>query len=433
MSCDRFELLIHGRIDGELGPEDAAPLDAHLAGCAACRRLLAESEAQDAELRRGFAPLAVGARDRGERRAAQFSALPRPHRRGRSALRLAAACVVAFGLGMWVHARLEGSAGAARSTDGALTPDGVPTTPRAVAHLTYSTGPVEILAAGTDVWQRLPAAGAVPAAAMLRSGPETRCELRAADGSVLRLDGGAEIRATTTRSWALERGRVWLHVARAKTRFEVRADDAIITALGTQFDVTRSAGVRQVNVFAGTTLVTRGDDARIVRPGERADIDTTIATRRAYRSELAAASLWMHELLLLKGAADAELATRLEDLLAGLGEQKVATLYEDEIRALGPSCVTPLLKFLQSEREQRGQRGRVTAAKIAAELATDAAIDDLILLLSDQNGDVRAAMATALQRLTGEDFGRTPEAWRTSPWPECEATLLRWVDWAFER
>ena len=39
-SCDKFEIMISGCVDGEISEEDRQRLDTHLAGCTACTREL---------------------------------------------------------------------------------------------------------------------------------------------------------------------------------------------------------------------------------------------------------------------------------------------------------------------------------------------------------------------------------------------------------
>jgi len=51
MGCRDARRLFSARIDGRLGSEGAAALDAHLAGCAGCRRKLARWEAAARALR----------------------------------------------------------------------------------------------------------------------------------------------------------------------------------------------------------------------------------------------------------------------------------------------------------------------------------------------------------------------------------------------
>ena len=48
--CTEYEVLLSARLDGELIPEEAARLDAHLSTCPSCQALAAELEALHAEL-----------------------------------------------------------------------------------------------------------------------------------------------------------------------------------------------------------------------------------------------------------------------------------------------------------------------------------------------------------------------------------------------
>src|SRR4051794_6205148 len=57
MDCEQAANLISARLDGELATADAdsLALDAHLAGCAACRAAAEATSVQDAALSRAFA------------------------------------------------------------------------------------------------------------------------------------------------------------------------------------------------------------------------------------------------------------------------------------------------------------------------------------------------------------------------------------------
>lgn len=53
MSCDRFEHMLPALLDGDLGRDDEAAVQAHLASCASCREVLGELRAlEDALLSR---------------------------------------------------------------------------------------------------------------------------------------------------------------------------------------------------------------------------------------------------------------------------------------------------------------------------------------------------------------------------------------------
>ena len=50
MNCDEFKTLMMGYVDGELGPEQRARLEKHLASCESCTRDLAEFQSLNKEL-----------------------------------------------------------------------------------------------------------------------------------------------------------------------------------------------------------------------------------------------------------------------------------------------------------------------------------------------------------------------------------------------
>src|SRR5262249_558052 len=102
---------------------------------------------------------------------------------------------------------------------------------------------------------------------------------------------------------------------------------------------------------------------------------------------------------------------------------------EDEIRRLGESAVPPLVRFLQARDKADDEGRRAVAATIVADLAPPQLIPDLIDLLGDANGRVRAAAARALQRLTARDQNFSPDEWLSQPPDVCEPALLRWRTW----
>ena len=104
-------------------------------------------------------------------------------------------------------------------------------------------------------------------------------------------------------------------------------------------------------------------------------------------------------------------------------------LYEQEIRGLGDHCVLPLIRYIESDRSAGQEFKRTEAAQIVADVATPRDIPDLLGLLNDENGDVRAAAATALQRLTGQTLDRPPQKWRDDSLFLCQPTQQAWQHW----
>lgn len=56
MDCGEFQRFAHAYIDGEFDPEDAAPLEAHLEGCDACRSLVQREADFLQNVRRTYTP-----------------------------------------------------------------------------------------------------------------------------------------------------------------------------------------------------------------------------------------------------------------------------------------------------------------------------------------------------------------------------------------
>jgi len=211
----------------------------------------------------------------------------------------------------------------------------------------------------------------------------------------------------------------------------VRSPEGSVTALGTKFDVRREGEETHVTVVEGLTRVSGGKDEEIVRPGEIARIHKGGVEKR--KADVLLATNWVHRLLALKSGEDnPEVVKRLDDLLASIGEAKLGKLYEDEIKALGESCVRPLLSFLESVRSLQNPTLRRKAGAILADIAPAWAVKELIHLLADDDRAIRAAAARALERLTGETLGRSPDDWERESWQETRETYARWQAWWFE-
>lgn len=91
-----------------------------------------------------------------------------------------------------------------------------------------------------------------------------------------------------------------------------------------------------------------------------------------------------------------------------------------------------ILRYVQSPRSQDNESARISAARIAADLADSTVIGDLIRLLADGDPRVRAYSAAALERLTGKNQGRPAKAW-ADDLTDCQPALDAWTDWWRER
>jgi ferric-dicitrate binding protein FerR (iron transport regulator) len=453
MDCELAANLTAARVDREmLSPADDAALDAHLAGCPACRDAAQAMRVQDAQLLRAFAPRRDAARRVAERVNTRIAAERRPAMASAGRVGLTAALAAAAGFALaavtfrpWenrgptiVVQQLPAPA-ATRPAPTAPTP---PTHPSGIrptlATLSLATGLVEFKPAGTvdgDAWQPLSTGASIAAGDLVRTGPKVRCEFVMPEGSQVRLNNSTELRFRDDRLLDLGEGQLWSTVAKADDPFRVQLAGATVTALGTQFDIQRAGGQSVLTVVEGSTRVnTVGDDAgagaagsgeTVVRSGQRLAID---AAGRAGQPEqvhnLVVATRWVHEILLMKGRGNDELAGRVDDLFAQIGEGKMAFMVEDEIRALGDHCVVPLARYIRSDRSRDQGEKRRAAARIIADVAQPWSAGELIELLDDDDGEVRYHAARALHRLTGETMDRTADQWRAG-----RSSLQEWRNW----
>jgi ferric-dicitrate binding protein FerR (iron transport regulator) len=437
MNCEQALNLISAQLDGELTPDDQAVLEAHLQECAPCRATAEALQAQDADLRRAFAPRRQAATAVAERVIVQLRL--RPADAPAPAPAAAAPGKRRFRL-PWLPMLLSAAAGFLiavlifRPWERRPIPEVPETGPVAKAkdkvRLAVTTGAVEVLPPGKKTWEAVNGGAVVEVGCKVRTPDQVRCEFRCPDDSEVRLNGNTELTFHTGRQLALDRGQILAKVTPG-TAFQVQVmDDASVTALGTQFDLARQQDEAVLTVLEGSTQVEIGEAKETVNARERAKITPGRLSKphEVGVRDLVQATRWIHEILVLKGRDDPDLASRVEDLLAQAGEVKAAYLTEPEIRALGDHCVLPLTRFIQSDRSLKPglKSRRVEAARILADLAQPWSIPDLIQMLGDADGDVRFYVARGLTRLTTETQGCAPEAWRAEPRPK---TKQDWLDW----
>jgi len=316
-----------------------------------------------------------------------------------------------------------------RNNSGPPTPGTVAVTP--IAQLDIATGSVECKRPEDSTWQRLATGGALPAGSKVRTGPGVRCEFAMSDGSEVRLNENTELELNQARSVAVAGGQVFSSVAKNESSpFKVAVGGATITALGTRFDVQRHTDKVILAVLEGSTQLSEGNSTqRVVNQGEAVSFSNGTVTPIEASAALDQASRWIMDIVVLKGRDNPELNARVNDLIAQIGENKMAFLRENELKALGDRCVVPLTKYLQSPRSE-GQTFRCQeAARVISDVAQPWCIPYLIELLSNPDGEVRAAAATALQRLTNQTQGRTVEQWRDQPEEAGAEALKAWQAW----
>ena len=416
MNCDDALNLINARNDGEIDRDDAVRLDAHLGACATCRAELEVVSSQHAKLREAFRShrsLARGVADR------VVEHLPRrPKRRVRAGWWSTIASAAAGFLVAWAIFHDKG-----------VVPV-VSHPAQEIAHLTLATGEVECQPTGQSTWSVLPTGARVTAGTRLRTGDGVRCEFRTIDGSEIRLDEKTEIALQSARRFELAGGQAWSSVAhQASQPFEAVASTVTFTALGTQFDLRTKPDETSLTVVEGSVRADGGGKTVVVEHGKQFVCAPGRLGNPRPVENLAMATRWVNEILVLKGRDDPELNRRIDDLFAQIGDQKMSFMYEEEVRALGDHCVIPLVRYLQSDRSTGHDAKRVLAAKIVADVAPPWAIPELMALLNDENGEVRESAATALKRLTGQDQGRSPAKWREDSVYACSPSSDAWQKW----
>ncbi len=427
MNCEDAANLANARLDGGLGPEETALLEIHLGECPACRAMVEATTLQDAMLRRAFAGRREAARELAERVIERM-----PGRRQRRIPWLAMGLSAAAGFAV-AFAALRATMPIQRTVSVASTlPLITRTTQPSVAHLSLATGAVQFRCPGDAAWSAMPTGGTVPAGTKVRTGADVRCELVTADGSAIRMNANTEVAIASPRKFELSSGQTWSTVAHRATDdpFEAKAQAATFTALGTQFDLSLAEPTRvMLTVAEGKVKVGAAGASTVVDAGEQLTVAEGRLGDKQSVSNLAVATRWVNEILVMKGRDDPELAKRVDDLFAQIGQQKMSFMYEEEIRSLGDHCVIPLVRFIESDRSKDESAKRAVAARIVSDVAPAWAIPELIDLLADRSGEVRYYAALALHRLTGRDVGRSPDQWRADSWAACVAESESWKQW----
>jgi FecR protein/Putative zinc-finger/HEAT repeats len=426
MDCDQALALLCARLEGALPPTDGAALDAHLSGCASCRAAADALRDQDADLRQAFAPRRLAAAAVAERVLARLPKLvPTPRRNGRwpwTVMLLSAAA--GFLLAVALFRPWE------RTPPTKTAPEVVrKEEPKEQLRLAVATGPVEALPAGKDTWEAVPGGGSVEVGCRVRTPAGVRCEFRCADGSEVRLNSDSELSLHSGRDMTLARGQMLASVTPAAAPFRVTVDDATVTALGTQFDLWRQPEETKLTVLEGSTRVQGGGAEDVVHQGWAATIVKGQVTDKRPEDDLILATRWVHEILVLKGRRNEELARRVDDLFARVGREKLASWDEEEIRSLGDHCVLPLTRYLQAKGPRDNEEQRHRAARILADLAQPWSISDLIGLLDDEDPDVRFWAAKGLARLTCGVRVCSPDVWKTGAPPELAEQRKEWHRW----
>jgi hypothetical protein len=297
-----------------------------------------------------------------------------------------------------------------------------------IGHLDIATGPVEIRSTDGE-WQRMLTGAAVMRSSRVRTGAGVRCEFALDDGSQVRLNENSELQLDDSRRVNLANGQVFSVVAKQSSPFELNVAGAKLTAVGTKFDVQCHTDHVVLAVVDGQMRLSGQGTAQIVDQGQVVNFANGRVTRVEGAQALDQATRWITDILVLKGRDDPELNARIDDLFAQIGEDKMAFLRENELKALGDRCVVPLSRYLQSPRSNGQLFKREEAARILSDVAQPWCIPDLIQLLQDGDGEVRASAARALLRLTNQTQNRSVTQWHDEPAESGQAAYQAWQEW----
>ncbi len=279
-----------------------------------------------------------------------------------------------------------------------------------------------------------------------------RCEVQTTDGCVIRMNDDSELTVRSPRSLELHKGQVWCSAPEdvaMEVYTSVPADPSPCTknvappekllpenliwsftcpSNASLISTVSERGEIRLTAARGEVELRAGEAKRKLPRGDTVTIQGGQFMLLPHQEDALLAATWIDTLLVRKGHADPELLARVDGLLASIGHAKASMLYEQELRGLGEHCVLPLLRYVQSDISTQERPQRQKAIRIVADLAPPWAVGDLIPLLADADAEVRFQAAAALRRLTGQDHGREPQAWR-NPWTDCTPTFVMWKSW----
>jgi hypothetical protein len=435
MNCEEAESLIAESLAGELGEADRAALAAHLAGCATCRHTEAQWREDDLQLRDGFTPW------RGAEATVVARTIRQLHREQRVApaetkssarawlpflVGLAAGFMLA--LALW---RPWSEPTVARQPLPVTPPStSDPTLDASVPQMTLASviGEVEILPHESGEWTAAQAGAEISLGCEIRTQSDGLVEFTCPTGEKARLNTDSQMKVRRADEFQLVRGQIWA-VGCADKELCVRTDAGAVLTKGGTVNVNQKAEETTVTATAGNASVRLVNREESLAPGEELTFsqDRVVHRDRAY--SLALITAWMNPLMALKSPDDPELNAHVDALLSQLGASKMSLLSDAELRALGPSCTTPLARYIRSEDGEHDSERRRHAAKLLADLAPISLAGELIELLADQDGEVRAQAAAALKRITGLDMDCPPDVWRSDNNAAHPDALKRWRTW----
>lgn len=267
----QIESLLQAYIDGELGDAERIVLERELSKSAALRRKLEERQATAALLFESMAP----ARLREDLTSRVMGHLPvmdsrisevrqrmvqevnwrAKHKRGRGqlffALMPALAPVLLLILGLALATAW---------------PEDEDATAQTVGMVTYEQGSVRSLTQDMLVRRRVQLEAPVLANQQYRSGADSAVMLSLAGPTVVKAGENTELEVINARNLVVNQGRVWLNVAKDKSKFRVMTPSGDITVFGTKFGVEVRPDETVVTLQEGTVHVENNMTFAVLEP-----------------------------------------------------------------------------------------------------------------------------------------------------------------------
>jgi ferric-dicitrate binding protein FerR (iron transport regulator) len=395
MTCDEAQKLINARIDGEISASDAERLREHMACCKLCQDECRDIAATHGMLQSVLASHSTAATRVADRAVTQLHGAAR-NRRRLPWWSLIPAMAAGFAIAWFVLRPAENKSPL------------VLTTTQTIGHLAVASGPVECRRPIDQAWFPLPQGAKLVPGTQLRTGGGVRCEVELAHNSTVRLNENTEITLLSSRHFDLKSGRAWSSMEQAAPEpFQASAASVIFTVEDSQhdpqgtyasvpallapvrFDLQAQPNRAKLTVLEGSVTANTGSSQTTINSGQQLLCPDGHLDRPKPIDDLASATSW----------------------------------------GLGDHSVLPLIRYIESERSAGQEFKRAEAAQIVADVATPRNIPELLGLLGDENGDVRAAAAAALQRLTGQTLGRTPQKWHDDSLFLCQPSQQAWQHW----
>lgn len=415
MNCDQFQQTISAYHDSEVTSEIRAEVELHISQCQACRQIAEELRQLDAQLRKTIRKNSSSKRSVADRVINQLSIqttlAKKPSHSHFWNILMAMAAGFLLAVIFW------------KPWEEQLVHQPI-TVPVPVAQLAVATGPVEI-SNDSQNWFQCNPSSFLNVGDRLRTDNSELCEIQTQEKATIRMATDTRVCIVDDDLVQLEQGRLWCSTDLNKTWLGVETPHGSVSFLG-KCDIQQSQSTTEILLIEGEASVkSQHDEKAMTAPQCFRIVDSRVI--EAPLLDPFFATSWINELLVEKGESDPEFDKRVNRLLASIGRAKMTNLYESELRALGPSCAKPIGQFILSCPDSPGEtRRRQYAAKILADVAGKRAIPELIQLLNDNNGEVRFHAARCLERLTGQNLGVKPSAWRTLEPNKRTPVILKW-------